>query len=377
MRVRVPLIPACLFAATVGLASFADAGTVTTLIGTYPGDVRTEPQAVNSSGMVAGWSDNAAGARRAFVWSGGVFTAIPSLGGTLSEARDVNDAGQVVGRSGAQGFLWSGSTLYDLGVVLGATSSEALRINEAGQVIGTFAVVGPARSNGFLFDTATWQAYGLGMPAGATNVIPLDVNDAGSVVGTVRFQDGTSRAFLWSQAGGLVLLPSLGGTYDSAVDVNNAGVIAGASNGTAVIWTGNGGTIVDVGAGLPVPNEARKINELGDIAVRSWADPNNAQLHFRPGSGGAAQNVGTLGGRYADCAALDEQGNMSGWSENSRKKYHAFYRVPGAKMIDLSAGSSLYSAARSMNDSGQVVGWTVDQGKKVTKYPAVLWTVTP
>lgn len=373
------LFTMCALLVVFGFVGRVDAGTTTEVIGTFPGDTATMPQAINDRGMVVGWSDDASDVRRAFSWANGEFLEIP-LTSAFAEAWDVNGAGLVVGRyqyaGFMQAFLWDGTFTYNLSILGGWKSSEAFKINGAGQVIGKYSLPSnDSRGYGFLFDTVAWTVSSLDMPAGATLVSPSDINEAGQVVGRVLFPDGTSKAFSWSQAGGMLILPSLGGTYDSAVDVNNLGDIAGTSNGRAVLWTNGGGTISDIGDVAPLPNSAPRLNDRGDVVLASMADPDNMQLYFLPGSGAVVEPLGTLGGRYSNYGALDESGNVCGTSENPQKKYHAFFRAPGAAMIDLTPDSPHVSGAGAMNDVGQVAGWKIGKGKY--NLPVMIWSTTP
>src|SRR6266545_2475214 len=64
-----------------------------------------------------------------------------ALGGTFSDARAINERGQVVGESTTasgevHAFLWQDGTMSDLGT-LGGDRSEAAGINEHGQVVGS------------------------------------------------------------------------------------------------------------------------------------------------------------------------------------------------------------------------------------------------
>lgn len=80
-------------------------------------------------------------------------------GGDFGRAYGINDAGQVVGSSGAatgsRAFLWEGGTMTDLGDLPGGGDvSRAYGINEAGQVVGNSQVAstGPCA---FLWDSGT------------------------------------------------------------------------------------------------------------------------------------------------------------------------------------------------------------------------------
>ena len=71
-------------------------------IGTRPGGGQSFAYQINNSGEAVGASDSAAGTIHAIIYSGGVMRDlnefIPSQSGwVLSEARDINDAGQIVG----------------------------------------------------------------------------------------------------------------------------------------------------------------------------------------------------------------------------------------------------------------------------------------
>jgi probable HAF family extracellular repeat protein len=111
-----------------------------------PSDKGSQGLAVNDSGQVTGWSENAAGRRHAFLYSNGVMTDLGTLSdGTESEGNAVNNAGQVAGVSNTlvggtgdrvtHGFLYSNGVMTDLGT-LGGANSIAWAINNNGQVAG-------------------------------------------------------------------------------------------------------------------------------------------------------------------------------------------------------------------------------------------------
>jgi probable HAF family extracellular repeat protein len=77
------------------------AGRLTDL-GTLPGGTQSYAYAINNLGQAVGASDSAAGAQRAVLFERGALRDLNGLipagaGWLLTEARDINDSGQIVG----------------------------------------------------------------------------------------------------------------------------------------------------------------------------------------------------------------------------------------------------------------------------------------
>lgn len=170
--------------------------------------------AVNDAGQIVGYSPGATG-RHAVLWSAtGVIQDLGTLGGSTSEAIDVNASGLVIGKSKLAGdtvthfFLWSAETgMQDLNMRIGAITS-VVEINDAGQIIGTFATSGGA-SHAFLFTPGS-SLRDLGTLGGATSE-PTGLNDAGQVVGSSALADGSMHAFLWTPTDGMEDITAVSG----------------------------------------------------------------------------------------------------------------------------------------------------------------------
>lgn len=108
----------------------------------------SQANAINAFGGVAGVSSTAAsGGRHAFLFTinaaGGV-TSRTDLGvlpgATESAARDINDAGVIVGVSGGVGFIWQSGAMTDVNALLPTGSGwllgPASAISNAGHIVG-------------------------------------------------------------------------------------------------------------------------------------------------------------------------------------------------------------------------------------------------
>jgi len=105
-----------------------------------------QAHAINGNRQVVGWATNAAGEPHGFVYQlgagGSVLsrTEIGTFDGKASHARDLNDAGDVVGTSGSHAFLYAGGQMADLNSLIDPSSGwelvDATAINASGQIVG-------------------------------------------------------------------------------------------------------------------------------------------------------------------------------------------------------------------------------------------------
>jgi probable HAF family extracellular repeat protein len=227
---------------------------------------------INDAGVIVGTAQtNAIFGSRGFVATGSSTTPLPILPGADPEgsagAVAINDAGQIVGASVTPSFtthavLWGPTgTIQDLGT-LGGTNSEAIDINNEGQVIGSSQTTGDAATHFFLWSSGTgMQDLNTTVDAGITSVV--EINDAGQIVGTYT-TGGESHAFLYTPGTGLRDLGTLGGTTSAPTGLNGNGDVVGSStleDGSthAFLWTAAEG-LEDITALSGVP-EVRRLND--------------------------------------------------------------------------------------------------------------------
>ncbi|HYN96262.1 MAG TPA: hypothetical protein VES42_20655 [Pilimelia sp.] len=181
------------------------------------------------------------GASRAVLWHRGRLTMLPTPGGMASRALGINNRGQIIGtiiRPGGteQAVLWQHGRMTTLGT-LGGAGSTPVAINDRGQVTGNSTVAGSSDEHPFLWQRGRMTDLLAGTNATAGRVAAL--NATGTMTGTASFGDRRSRPVLW-RAGRMI-------------DIGLSGHVAHVSD----------------------------INDRGDVAGRTWADPQTNSVPFR------------------------------------------------------------------------------------------------
>jgi len=379
MFTRRGVILGCLFCCVIGIAMSADTVITITDLGTI-GGTEASASGVNTQGEVVGWAltgyIDPSGQRvhHAFAYTAG--GGMADLGALAppdvakeysSSAAAINDQGQIVGRSdyvtsspGAHynyyhAFLYTpGLGMVDLTPSLDGLS-QAWDINNAGQIVGwTETTDGP---QGFLYDSITgnltvlsslWKAYA--------------INDNGQIAGesaaTHHAAVYDSGLGVTTELGVLGLKPRL---ESIAYGINNNGQIVGESETDVLDSNDN-----------PVRRaflyEMGAMRDLGTLAGPSHTDMSGAAF-------GINDRGQVVGRAYYEELNANREVVMTG---NHAFLYTIGGSMRDLGAVTNSYGSSPTSQANKISSMGQVVGYSqvpVPPGGDF-QYAAVSWTIT-
>jgi probable HAF family extracellular repeat protein len=118
----------------------------------------------------------------------------------------------------------------DLGT-LGGSFADAQAINDDGQIAGNSATAAGAAHAYLRIGTTIGDIHPASGSLAAGASYAWGLNGAGSVVG--QWNGTTTESFLWTSGGGMQLLPTLGGSHGTALDINDQGQVVGWSEPAA------------------------------------------------------------------------------------------------------------------------------------------------
>ncbi len=291
-----------------------------------------------------------------------VITEIGTFGGHRSQARGINNAGQVVGWANdpgnwGQAFLWDKGTMTNLGT-LGGNYSGAYAINESGQIVGC-AAVDTHNANPFLWENGVMTDLGvLGSWGGSAR----DINESCQIVGNSNYSYSDWHAFLWENG----TMTDLGGSNRSkARGINNHGLIVGSDGGgstaaKAVIWENGVMSELPLLGGSLTRSQAYDVNDNGQITGISF-DDTYSTVHGCLWENGQVIDLNIPGGGNSWAWAINESGQVIGEGYlPGAGGLRAFVWENGVTynlndLIPAEAGWTLWSA-KGINDRGQIVG---------------------
>jgi probable HAF family extracellular repeat protein len=212
-------------------------------LGTLGGNA-SEALGVNRYGEVVGEAATESGAQHAFHWTqnGGMQDLGTLDGGSISSvAYAINDNGVIVGSSTGPDNLpvavfWQGGQIHCLGILSAGRcqgyptypeQSAANGINNVGQAVG-FSTSGP----NYPLHAVLWTAGGaqdLGILPDSQLCAGVGVNNSGEVAGWCAI-GRLHQAFVWTSAGGMQAIGTLGGANSAASGINGSGQIVGWSD---------------------------------------------------------------------------------------------------------------------------------------------------
>ena len=247
------------------------------------------------------------------------------------------------------------------------TQSNANDINDLGDVVGRFFEPSTQRNMPFVYRAhrPNGQApQGLWLEAGYTSGAANAISNARLIAGTQTTAAGVSHATVWRD-GALLWTPTRldAGVAGAALGVNDLGHVVGHHGGTtAVLW--RDGTAFDLNQHIPAAQqaawllrEARDINDRGEIVGVGTHNGRSTAFLLRPV-------------REFEILPLDgaEEINDRGWVAG-RTNVPSGWLLPagGPRQVLLDSGD-----VWDINDSNVVAGWHPTNGASLWSAP---WSV--
>ena len=321
----VSLLAGCLLS---GLAASAWSATFVTF--DVPGNLPTEPSAINANGDVTGQYVDAGGNGHGFLrTSNGTITTFDAPGAilaTFGRSIDTNDdiAGFCLDTSGHyHGFL---------------------RFSN-----GAFA----------LFDAP-----------GATNTVPYSINDAGVIAGYFNDASGLIHGFIRAANGTMTRIDAPGANQTIVLSMNATGDVIGYHLVTTAFFQGyirsSSGTFTtfDV-ASSPLQMAHPETVPLGinsGGAVAGWATNNAGQTvrSFERDSSGNITKFDMPLNRDTLAQSINATGQIAGFFSDSKQAVHGFVRAANGTIASFDVPSATGTHGLAINDAGQITGFYND-----------------
>lgn len=254
---------------------------------------------------------------------------------------------------------------------------RAVGVNDAGEVAGTIGYNdNPNASRAVVWKDGSITDISV-LPHSTFNVSAI--NQSGELAGVLVFQPGVyggEHAAVWKKFGftDLDSHESRKGYDSNATGLNTKGQAVGwsfseGSDPTATLW--DKGTVIELGVSSKKEghSEAHAINDAGQIVGRvdERAQTKTGRKRVESDAvlwlGSVVTILPTIGGRSASADAINERGQIVGWSEIRESTGYGFSSAAHGTLWDDGRAIDLgglrgfrRTSALAINNSGQIVG---------------------
>jgi probable HAF family extracellular repeat protein len=238
--------------------------------------------------------------------------------------------------------------------------------------IGAVAVILWSVLASFSQDLPQYDIIDLGN-FGHDHIEPHAINDHGQIVGHFcplnALSDGSIRPFVYDDVNGFKVLDKRISNSPWALDINNRGQVVGGSasspvlaTGSLFLWDPESGTTENI------IGETRKIVGFGNNEINNEGrivgtiekpDPSGHEAFIWDKETGFTL-LGTLGGKNSVAYSINDKGQVAGWSEIDEGYRHAFIWDDVNGMTDLGTVGGDTSSAFVVNNRSQVLGHSSD-----------------
>ena len=213
------------------------------------------------------------------------------------------------------------------------------------------------------------------------DILIRGLNNRGTITGVTHddaLPFSNPRAFSWTLAGGLRMLPGLG-AFPS--DINDSNQIVGQgpeanTTGRAVRWDADG-RIRPLGPTPPSQSNAHAINNRGLAGGFADLTVNGRVQAVLWDAAGRQTGLGSLGGTYASVDLVNDRGEAAGQVfDEENEPGRSFFWSARSGMVPLTAAAPDWLSVSDLNEHGNVAGVVFDRADPAIRRAAFRWSLT-